>query len=74
MEGAPEGGQLKGSARTTLTSGARDTESPTIDGAGKVTGGTGRHDAKGNLVISGGGNPDGTLTLRIDGVLELALH
>jgi hypothetical protein len=68
-------GTLKGSARTTLTPGASDSDTPTIDGAGKVTGGTGRYEgAKGNLVISGVGNPDGTLTLRIDGVLELALH
>jgi hypothetical protein len=68
-------GTLKGSARTTLTPGATATDPPTIDGAGKITGGTGRYDgAKGNLVISGGGNPDGTLTLRIDGVLQLALR
>jgi hypothetical protein len=68
-------GTLKGSARTTLTPGASDADPPTIDGAGKVTGGTDRYEgAKGNLVISGGGNPDGTLTLRIDGLLELALR
>jgi hypothetical protein len=67
-------GTLKGSARTLLTPGATDTDPPTIDGAGKITGGTGRYDgAKGNLVIAGQGNADGTLTLTIDGVLELAV-
>jgi hypothetical protein len=67
-------GTLKGTARTTLTPGATDMDPATIDGAGKVTGGTRSFDGvEGNFVVSGHSNPDGTLTLTLDGELQFAV-
>jgi hypothetical protein len=67
-------GTLKGTARTTLTPGATDMDPATIDGAGKITGGTRSFDGvEGNFVVSGQSNPDGTLTLPLDGELEFAV-
>jgi len=65
-------GTLKGTATTMATPGGMPTDPTTFLGAGKVSGGTRCYQgAKGTFSLAGATNPDGTLTLKLDGTLEL---
>ena len=53
------------------TPGGMPTDPTTFLGAGKVSGGTRTYQgAKGTFSLAGATNPDGTLTLKLDGTLE----
>jgi hypothetical protein len=64
-------GTLKGTATSTSTPGATPTDPTAYDGAGKIAGGTRSYaGVKGNFSITGRSNPDGTITLTLDGTVE----
>jgi hypothetical protein len=65
-------GTMKGTATSTATQGGQPTDPTTLLGAGKVAGGTRAYEGvKGTFSLAGATNPDGTLTLKLDGTLEL---
>ena len=52
--------------------GATPADPTTFIGAGKVAGGTRAYvGVRGNFALTGASNPDGTLTLNLDGTIEL---